>query len=179
MSARKKCGLMQFFKVFLLSFLIMSGAQASDLKNIIETKEYGSCETNNLSFSAMKFYKIPLGEKYEKYDLYLRVLLFFNQDETLSMRLTTQALLGCQGEACSYYPVADQWTKTTYTENGIIQIPELGRIILDNPENTNRGFEITFKDDFIHPHLSGLKFIGGMVAVNFNQHGVNTMNICK
>jgi hypothetical protein len=174
---------MQFFKILFL-ILFMSGAQASDLKDIITTRESGSCKTNNLSYSAMKFYKIPLFEKIESYDLYLRVLLFFNQDNTLSLRLTTQALLGCQtlpsGEvACSYSPVNDQWIKSTYTEDGNIHVPELGIIELRNPLDTNRGFEMTFKDDFERLHLRGQKFIGGMVAVNFDQNGINTINICK
>ncbi|MBC7428658.1 MAG: hypothetical protein H7336_08615 [Bacteriovorax sp.] len=71
---------MQFSRfLFILIFLIMSGAFASDLKNIIATKEYISCKTNN----------------------------------------------------------------------------------------------------FHYTHLQGQSFIGGMVAVNLNQDGINTNNICK
>ncbi|MBC7712533.1 MAG: hypothetical protein H7177_04315 [Rhizobacter sp.] len=157
----------------------MSGAQASDLKNIIQTREYGSCASNNLSYSAMKFYKIPLNEKYENHDLYLRVLLFFNPDGTLSMRSTTQALLGCSGDACSYHPVDDSWLKITYEENGVITIKELGTIKFKNPADTNRGFELTFDNNFPYPHLQNHSFIGGMVAVNFDQNGKNTINICN
>ncbi len=132
----------------------------------------------------MKFYKIPLNEKFESYDKFLRLLLFFNLDGTLSLRTTTQALLGCQttsnGEvACSYHALSDSWVKTTYTEDGLIQIGELGTIVLHNPEDTNRGFTLTFKNDFAYPHLRGQNFIGGMVAVNFDQNGNNTINICK
>lgn len=175
---------MQFFKILFLSLFVMSEAKASDLKQIIISKEYGSCETNNLYFSAMKFYKIPLNQKYENYDLYLRVLLFFNLDNTLSLRLNTQALLGCQTttageEACSYLPVENTWIKTHFIQTEIISVDELGSIELINPTNTNRGFELTFKETYHRPHLRGQKFIGGMVAVNFNQHGTNTINICK
>lgn len=175
---------MQFFKFLFLIIIFSSGAYASDLKNLIQTREYGSCKTNNLYFSAMKFYKIPLNEKFESYDKFLRLLLFFNIDGTLSLRSTTQALLGCQttsnGEvACSYHALNDSWIKTNYAEDGLIHIAELGVIALHNPDDTNRGFVLTFKNDFAYPHLRGQNFIGGMVSVNFDQNGNNTINICR
>lgn len=176
---------MQFFKSLLVVLIILSKVQAfesSNLKDIIQTKEYGSCETNNLSFSSMKFYKIPLNEKYENYDLYLRILLFFNLDGSLSVRTTTQALLGCQADFCSYHPINDTWTKSHYSileSDKKIHVPNLGVIDYYNPSDINRGFELEFNSEYKYPHLAGQKFIGGMVSVNFNQDGVNTMNICR
>lgn len=177
---------MLFSKIIFISILLISGAFASDLKTVIESKEYGSCETQNLMYSAMRFYKVPLNEKYENtYDIYLRVILFFNLDGSLSLRSTTQALIGCQtsssGEVlCSYKPLNDQWLKSVYNSSDeSIHVPLLGDIAFHNPQDINRGFTLTFKKDFIYPHLSGESFPGGMVSVNFNQDGKNVLNICK
>ena len=176
---------MLFFKSLLLtSFIFISVAQAADLKDIIATRELGSCQTNNLAYSAMRFYKVPLNEKYEEYDLYLRVILFFNLDGSLSIRTTVQALLGCQttstgDQVCSFSPIHDQWTKSVYDLKETITINHLGSIELKDESNTNRGFVITFANDFIYPVLRGREFIGGMISVNFNQDGINTAKICK
>ena len=176
---------MQFFRLFVFLLILSSGAQASDLKDIIQSRKHGSCETNNLYFTAMKFYKIPLNEKHETYDMYLRIILFFNLDGSITERVTTQALLGCQttsnGEvACSYHSLEDIWVKLDYSINGeIIKIKNIGSITLKNPQDTNRGFNLHFNEDFGYPHLRGQNFIGGMVSVNFDQDGRNTINICK
>ena len=181
---KRKCGWMLFFKFLFISIMLMSGAYASGITELITSKSYGACETNNLFFSAMKFYKIPLNEKYESYDKYLRLILFFNLDGTLSLRTSTQALLGCQtsnsGEVfCSYRPLTDSWLKTHFSEDGIISIKELGDITFQNPSDLNRGFALTFNQNAPYPHLNGQSFIGGMVSVNFDQNGNNTINICK
>lgn len=165
-------------------FIFLSVAQAADLKDVIESREIGSCQTNNLAFSAMRFYKIPLNQKYQDYDLYLRVILFLNSDKTLSLRTTVQALLGCQtsstGEQmCSFSPLEDQWTKSTYELKDKITIQQIGQIELRDETNINRGFVLTIADDFIYPHLRGLEFVGGMITVNFNQNGINTAKLCK
>ena len=176
---------MQFFNFVIILFVLSTPAQASELKEIILSKEYGSCETNNLYFSAMKFYKIPLNEKYENYDMYLRIILFFNLDGSTTERVTTQALLGCQttssGDvACSYRPLEDIWVKKEYSiNNEIIKINNIGDITFKNPDDTNRGFNLQFNKDFGYPHLRGKNFIGGMVSVNFDQNARNTINICK
>lgn len=176
---------MQFFKSFILSiFIFLSVAQAADLKDIIATKEQGSCQSKNLAFSAMRFYKVPLNEKYEEYDLYLRVILFFNLDGSLSQRTTVQALLGCQtsstGEQiCSFSPIHDQWTKSNYGLSDKITINNIGTIEFRDETNTNRGFVLTFADNFVYSQLRGKEFVGGMITVNFNQNGINTANICK
>lgn len=175
---------MLFFKSLLISLTIfLSVAQAADLKDIIVTREMGSCQTNNLTFSAMRFYKIPLNQKYEEYDLYLRFILFYNLDGTLSLRTTVQALLGCQttstGEMCSFSPIDDQWTKSTYDLKEKITINKIGIIEFRDEANTNRGFVLTFTDDFAYSHLRGKEFIGGMITVNFDQNGINTAKLCK
>nr|BDT28159.1 hypothetical protein BHI3_16250 [Bacteriovorax sp. HI3] len=176
---------MQFFKIIFITFFLMSGAMASDLKTTIESKELGSCETQNLMYTAMRFYKIPLNEKYDNtYDIYLRVILFFNQNGSLSLRSTTQALIGCQTsnsgeELCSFKPLYDQWLKGDYSASEAVHVPLLGDITFTNPANINRGFTLTIKKDFIYPHLEGQSFPGGMVNVNFNQDGKNVLNICK
>lgn len=176
---------MLFFKISILFYLLFSGVQASELNSIILSREYGSCQANNLHYSAMKFYKIPLNEKFESYDTFLRIILFFNQDGTLTERLTIQALLGCQttsqGEvACSYHALKDTWLKSVYTNiNEVITIQNIGEIIFTKPEDLNRGFTLHFKDDFDYHHLSGESFSGGMVSVNFDQNARNTINICK
>ncbi|QDK41953.1 hypothetical protein DOM21_10940 [Bacteriovorax stolpii] len=176
---------MLFSKTLFLILFSMSGAMASDLKTTIESKELGSCETQNLLYSAMRFYKIPLNEKYDNtYDVYLRVILFFNQDGSLSLRSTTQALIGCQTstsgeELCSFKPLYDQWLKGVYTTDKAVHVSLLGDIVFTNPANINRGFTLTFKKDFLYPHLEGQSFPGGMVSVNFNQDGKNVLNICK
>jgi hypothetical protein len=164
--------------------IFLSIAQAADFKDIIESKELGSCQAKNLAYSAMKFYKVPLNEKYEEYDLYLRVILFFNLDGSLSLRTTVQALLGCQkssnGEQiCSFSPIHDQWTKTTYGLNDKITINNIGSIELRDETNTNRGFVLTFADNFVYSQLRSKEFVGGMITVNFNKNGINTANICK
>lgn len=176
---------MLFFKSLLISLTIfLSVAQAADLKDVITSREIGSCQTNNLVFSAMRFYKVPLNQKYEEYNLYLRVILFFNIDGTLSLRTTVQALLGCQttstGEQmCSFSPIEDQWSKSTYDLKEKITINKIGTIDFRDETNTNRGFVLTFADDFIYSHLRGQEFIGGMISVNFNQNGINTTKLCK
>lgn len=176
---------MLFFKSLLICFIIfMSGAHASDIKTLSLSKEMGSCETNNLAFSAMRFYKIPLNQKYEDYDLYLRVILFFNADGTHVLRTTVQALLGCQtsssGEqVCSFSPLDDKWTSSNYMVSDKILIKNIGEIELRDETNINRGFVLTFADNFLYPHLRGQEFIGGMISVNFNQFAVNTAKLCK
>ena len=98
------------------------------------------------------------------------------------MRTTTQALLGCQADFCSYHPINDTWSKISYSLNFFdkkIHIPILGIIDYYNPEDINRGFELEFTSEYKLPHLAGKKFIGGMVSVNFNQDGINTMNLCR
>lgn len=170
---------MPFFKCFIIALLIISSASANDFKSAIMTKAQGSCETNNLMFTAMKFYKIPLNEKHENYDVFLRVILFFFEDQSLSLRLTKQALLGCQTtsngeEACSYKPLSDQWIKTHYDLGEKITISSFGAIELFNPSDLNRGFHLTFENIF--PNQI---FPGGMVLVNFNHEGKNTAFICK
>lgn len=185
MSARKRFGLMPFFKITLIAFFMMSTVFAvdtsdkADIKTAIISTASGSCETNNLMFSAMKFYKIPLNEKYENYDVYLRVILFFAADQSLSLRLTKQALLGCQTtssgeELCSFRPLEDQWSKRSYHISENILIPGFGDIELSDPTNLNRGFNLTF-----HGNFPGQTFPGGMVLVNFNHEGKNTAFICK
>lgn len=176
---------MLFSKSIIALFLIsiMSVAQAADMKDIIYTKELGSCETKNLAFSAMRFYKVPLNQKYQDYDLYLRIIMFFNEDRTLSLRSTVQALLGCQtstsGEQiCSFSPLSDQWVKSTYKLDQTITIEKLGSILMTDETNVNRGFTMTFSKDFAYPHLRKESFIGGMISVNFNQNGVNTAKLC-
>jgi hypothetical protein len=174
---------MQFFK-YLFFIIFLSTANATDIKETIVTKEMGSCASNNLSYSAMKFYKIPLNEKYEDLDLYLRIILFFNNNGALTLRLTTQALIGCQisstGEqVCSYRPMKDSWIKSSFILDKDITIAGLGKIEWRDITNSNRGFTLTFAEDFSSIHLRGREFIGGMVAVNFDQNGLNTINICK
>jgi len=176
---------MQFFKSIILCLLILLPvAHAAGLKDTIVARELGSCETNDLTFSAMRFYKIPLNQKHEQYDLYLRIILFFNQDNSLSMRTTVQALLGCQitpsgQELCSFGPVADQWSQTSYQLDDKVTISQIGSIYFKDETNINRGFTLTFSDDFAYPHLRGQVFVGGMVSTNFNQHGKNSAAICK
>lgn len=55
---------MPFFKSLFLAFLLTIPAVvfAAGIEEAILTKELGSCATNNLAFTAMKFYKIPLNE---------------------------------------------------------------------------------------------------------------------
>lgn len=176
---------MQFFKSLLLCLnFLLPVAQAAGLKDIIVTRELGSCETRDLAFSAMRFYKIPLNQKYENYDLYLRVILFFNDDQSLSMRTTVQALLGCQitpsgQELCSFGPMDDKWNQTTYQLNNKIIVPQIGSILFRDETNINRGFTLTFSDDFAYPHLRGHEFTGGMITANFNQFGKNSAVLCN
>ncbi|MBY0414593.1 MAG: hypothetical protein K2Q18_10520 [Bdellovibrionales bacterium] len=171
---------MQFFKSFLMVIVLTSGAFASEVLDIIQTKEIGSCKTKDLSFTAMKFYKIPLVEKYEDFDVYLRVILFFNLDGSLSMRLTKQALIACSGEACSFKPLSDTWIKDSYSLDGdVVSILNVGSIAFNNPENTNRGFTLKFSETFPNESLRLKSFIGGMISTNFNQDGLNVINICK
>ena len=170
---------MRFFKLILIAVFVLNTAFAVDMKTAIISTPSGSCETNNLMFSAMKFYKIPLNERYESYDVYLRVILFFAADESLSLRLTKQALLGCQTtssgeELCSFKPLDDQWIKGNYSIDEKINVPNLGTIELSNPSNLNRGFFLNFNSSF-----PGQSFPGGMVLVNFNHEGKNTAFICK
>lgn len=180
---------MQFFKLLIISTLVFlsteeAKATSVSLKEIITTTEMGSCQTNNLTYSSMKFYKIPLNQKHEDFDLYLRLILFFDGNGNLSLRSTVQALLGCQTsssgeEICSFSPLKDQWVKLTYMLTHKIVIPQIGIINFRDQSNTNRGFVITFADDFPYPHLRRQEFIGGMIKVNFNQDGINTAKLCK
>lgn len=165
-----------FKKIFILSLAFTLRVEASDLMDTIATREMGSCETNNLSFTAMKFYKIPLNETFEDLPVHLRILFFFNTDYSVITRLTKQALISCQtlpsgDQACAYKPIADQWLPPTpFSSKDLTIETEVGQINWINPENSNRGFQIT---------LNGKSFSGGMVQVNFNQFGVNTAKICS
>ena len=169
---------MRFFKIkaifFVLAFALQ--AKASDLLGTVVTRELGACETNNLSFTAMKFYKIPLEETYEDRPVHLRILFFFNDDYSVVTRLTKQALISCQtlpsgDEACAYRPLSDQWLpSTSFSTRNLTIKTELGQISWINPENSNRGFQIK---------LNEKSFNGGMVQVNFNQFGVNAAKICS
>lgn len=164
----------------------VSMSQDLDMESIIESKSYGTCETKDLYFSAMKFYKISLNETYEGLPVQLRMLFFFNRDKTLVTRLTTQALIGCQTtstgeEACSYRPLNDQWIKGLYefTQNNQVSIDKIGTVTFFNPENQNRGFRLKFSADFSLIKLQNLEQVGGMVKVNFNQNGINTTRMCE
>ena len=180
---------MLFFKSLILSiFIFLSAGQAIattvDLKDIIKTTELGSCQTNDLAYTSMKFYKIPLNQKYEDYDLYLRIILFFGPENTLSLRSTIQALLGCQTsssgeEICSFRPLNDQWVKLPFDVSDKIFIPQVGTIDFRDQSNINRGFVLTFSNDFSYTQLRAKEFSGGMIKVNFNQDGINTAKICK
>lgn len=178
---------MQFFKKLffvILSLAFISGASASEINTTIESRELGSCETNNLAYSAMKFYKIPLLEKFKEFDVFLRIILFFNPDGSLTLRTTTQALIACQtstsGEVvCSFKALNDKWITSQYEINQTISIKELGNIEWRDQSNSNRGFVLTFAENTPYPHLRGAEFMGGMVSVNFNQNNVNTINICQ
>lgn len=164
------------FHVFFIALAFAFQANASGLMGTIVSREMGLCSTNNLSFTAMKFYKIPQAETYEDRPVFLRVLFFFNNDFTVTTRVTKQALISCQtlpsgDEACAYRPLEDQWIKNEKFEMNDRTIQTaLGDVNFINPENINRGFEF---------HFQGKKFIGGMVQVNFNQHGVNTARLCQ
>jgi hypothetical protein len=131
----------------------------------------------------MKFYKIPLHEKYENYDVQLRVILFFNPDGSMSLRVTTQALIACEtwptGEMCSYKALSDSWAKTNYELNKTITIGKLGTIEWKDESSENRGFVLTFAKDYAIESVRNLSFLGGMVTVNFDQNAQNTLNICK
>lgn len=179
---------MQFFKSSILFFMLVSVSmsQDMDMESVIESKSYGTCETKDLFFSAMKFYKISLNETYEGLPVQLRMLFFFNRDKTLVTRLTTQALLGCQTtstgeEACAYKPLNDQWIKGQYelSQNDQVAIEKIGTVTFLNPENQNRGFRLKFSADFPMIKLQNAEQSGGMVKVNFNQHGINTAKLCE
>lgn len=179
---------MRFFKniITLIALAFAFQANASDLMDTIVSQQLGSCETNNLSFTAMKFYKIPLEEKHEGMDVFLRVLFFFNKDHSLTTRFTTQALIGCQttssgDEACSYKPLKDNWMKSRFylLSSDELEVPEIGKVLFYNPQNNNRGFQLQFSPTFSNEKLQNKTFIGGMVRVNFNQQGINTAKLCS
>ncbi len=141
----------------------------------------GSCSTNNLSFTAMKFYKIPLNETYEGREVFLRLLFFFNLDGSLTTRVTRQALLSCSNNLCSYHQVSDAYVRSQFviTNEHDLIIPATGLIHFTNPENSNRGFSLTFSSTYPIEALRDSSFIGGMVNVNFNQQGTNTAKLCS
>lgn len=101
----------------------------------------------------------------------------------MSLRTTTQALIGCQssenGEICSYKAINDSWVKDYYQLNKVISVNNLGTIEWTDENSDNRGFTLTFAQNYPAPMLRGLSFIGGMVTVNFDQNANNTLNICK
>jgi hypothetical protein len=189
MKELRRFGWMQFSKILIPFILVLAfafKANATDLMDTIESKQLGSCETNNLSFASMKFYKIPMEEKHEGMDVFLRVLFFFNQDHSLVTRFTTQALVGCQTtssgeEACSYKPLKDNWFQSRFLllSSDELEIPEIGKVKFYNPQNDNRGFQLQLSPTFSVIKLQNKSFIGGMVRVNFNQQGINTAKLCS
>lgn len=175
---------MQFFKIILffgaLAFALQ--ANASGLLDTVITREYGSCQTNNLRYSAMKFYKIPINERGQ--NLFLRALFFFNADESFRLRLTKQELLGCQtlpsgDQACSYRPVADEWFEGHFSTHGNQIIDTNYAYIIRMNDDLNRGFRILFKSFLGLEIKYDDAYVGGMVETNFDQFGNNTINICR
>lgn len=173
-------------KWLFLALLIISSnlfAQTSSVESWeqqIFMSQTGSCEGQNLNFRALRFTKIPLIS--ENNNLFLRIILFVRPDNTLAIRTTIQELITCQtsssgSEICSYRPISNSWAESSWNKNNLTQnvdLDHLGNIHFENSE-----LSIHFSADYEMPEVAGKNFNGSMVLVNFDDHGVNTANLCK
>jgi hypothetical protein len=168
---------MKHFFILSILFLASFKVQAATDWSEIYSQPTGSCETNNLNFTALRFTKIPLSKE----NLYLRIIVFVRSDNTQAIRTTTQELLGCQtasdgSELCSYRPIDNFWHEDHWHE-----LPEgldLGAAGTFAKLGENN-YSMTLPKDFMYPEIAGKTFPGKMILVNFNDHGVNSANLCK
>lgn len=168
---------MKSFLFVMFSLLSLTVFADSSWENQVIYTKVGSCETNNLNFKVLRFTKIPLSAD----KMFLRIIVFIRPDNTQSIRLTTQELLGCQttngNEVCSYRPVENHWLESSWLkENDLLNLKELGELSFDENLGT---YSIRLPNNFSIAELSGKSFKGNMVLVNFDDHGVNTANLCK
>lgn len=140
-------------------------------------KKLGSCQTHDLNFRALRFTKISLQS-----NLFLRVILFLRPNNSVAVRLTTQELLGCQTsssgtEVCSYRPLTNSWSESLWSmSNNEIYIGALGLIHGDLTSNV---LSLSFAADFPIAEIANSTHQGSMVAVNFDDRGVNTQKLCQ
>jgi hypothetical protein len=138
----------------------------------------GSCETKNLSFNAARFSKFKLNKKRDDLELYLQMILFFDQAENrVIVRTMELGLVECRvtndGNVCSFRPYNE--TKKIFTkdyqiiENKIV-IEELGEIIKVRDDYPWQGYE--FNSSIFGQSL------GGKVQINFNHQDINVGRLC-
>jgi len=138
----------------------------------------GSCETSNLSFNAARFSKFNLSKQRDGLDLYLQMILFFNNaDESVVVRTMEMGLVNCQmtkdGQVCSFRPYGDTkklFTKKYFIFNDKILIEDIGEIV-------------KIRDDFpwMGYQLNSIEFgesLGGKVQINFNHQDINVGRMC-
>ena len=147
------------------------------------SQKRGSCETSDLSFSAVRFSKIDLHKKFDGKEVFLRVILFLRDDGGMTVRLNEQALLGCVvnpagEELCSYKSMTDQWftTKWNATDDSL-RISNVG-VISKTDAVPYRNYVMKFFDSFSYGDFHGQGFSGAVVLVNFDSSGRNVAQIC-
>jgi|GEM_PF-887999 len=148
----------------------------------IEYASIGSCETNNLSFNAARFSKIPTHEVRDGLEVYLQIILFLHPDQNASIRVMKQGLIGCNEKVCSYKPFLDTKKIFHASWNWLdekMNIPMLGTIEKIRDDFPWLGFKLKTNNDFLIDEARNLEVIGGKIQINFNLLDVNVVTICK
>ncbi len=164
--------------IFILLLLTQNVFAQNDWEKDVFMSSVGSCKSNNLNFNALRFTKIPLNLD----NVFLRIILFVRPDNTQAIRLTTQELLGCQtssngAKICSYRPLKNFWYEAHWNNN--LESLEMGDFGVLSKSSSDGIYSLRLPQTFQYPEVSGKTIFGNMVLVNFDDHGVNTANLCK
>jgi hypothetical protein len=154
----------------------------------LKYQSMGSCLENNLSFNTARFTKIDLKTKRDNLDIYLQILLFFNDDGLVRVRTQEMGLVSCQldpqtsAQVCSFkpYPETKKIFETNWAfENENLVISKIGSISKIRDDYPWLGFELLISDDFSYEIARYTSVIGGKVQINIDQYDTNTARICK
>lgn len=166
--------------ILLLSLLISSNLYAAlpDWAEDLNYYSIGSCETKNLTFNAARFSKFKLNQQRDGLDLYLQMILFFDQaNQQVIVRTMEMGLVECQmtkdGNVCSFRPYNDTkklLTKFYQVIDQKIVVDDFGEIIKVREDFPWLGYE------FNSPIYG--QSLGGKVQINFNHQDINVGRLC-
>lgn len=166
------------FLIILFLFSISLQAALPDWASDLNYFSIGSCETKNLSFNAARFSKFKLNKMRDGLELYLQMILFFNQtDNSVIVRTMELGLVECRdtndSNVCSFKPFNDTkklFTKNYQTNDSKIVIEEMGEISKIRDDFPWQGF--VFQSSIFG------QSIGGKVQINFNHQDINVGRLC-
>lgn len=149
-------------------------AWASDLAYFSQ----GSCESKNLSFNAARFSKFKLNKTRDDLELYLQMILFFDQaSNQVIVRTMEMGLVECKvtsdGNVCSFRPYNDTkklLIKNYQVSDRKILVEDFGEIIKVRDDFPWLGYEFSSS-------IYG-QILGGKVQINFNHQNINVGRLC-